>query len=49
MLSETNVFMLVQTKDDKGVKGATDEQCKMVVHIKDNISIITKDNLYYQG
>ena len=39
-----HIPMLVQTKDDKGIKGATDEQCKMVVH---KVTVITKDDHYY--
>ena len=27
-----HITMFVQTKDDKGIKGATDESCKMVAY-----------------
>ena len=36
-----HIPLLIQTKDDKGIKGATDKQCKMVVH---KVTVITKDD-----
>ena len=36
-----HIPMLIQTKDNKGIKGETNKQCKMIVH---KVTVITKDD-----